>query len=124
MVAIDLNDERARHAGEIGKVRPDGMLTPELRAIHATIPKNLPADPFGAAAIAAQFSGPRRLVLHNPLTQPLLQGGEELERTLETDVSSQEHHVAKWQATCRAAPAGCKSGISSAQRGVPLGQRP
>ena len=67
MIAIDFDNDLKRYAGEIGKVRTDGMLPPEFEPMQATPSKKLPADSLRAAAIATQFSGSRsRFVLHSP----------------------------------------------------------
>lgn len=52
MIAIDFDNNLQRYAGEVGKVRADAMLPPELKAMQATPSKKLPADSLRAAAIA------------------------------------------------------------------------
>ena len=43
------------------------MLPTELSATHTAVPQKLTADPLGATAVAAQFTGAlRRLALHSP----------------------------------------------------------
>ncbi len=53
MIAVDFNDEFARYAGEVSKVRADGMLPTEFDAAHPAISQKLPADSLGAAAVSA-----------------------------------------------------------------------
>jgi len=53
MMAIDLDDQLSRHAGEVGEIWPDGMLTAELDALHSVCTDQLPADAFGATGVSA-----------------------------------------------------------------------
>jgi len=52
MMTVDFDDQLFRHTSEVGEVRPDGMLTTELDAIHSMRADQLPADPFAATGIA------------------------------------------------------------------------
>jgi hypothetical protein len=71
MIAVDLDHESPRYAGEVCEVRTYGILPPELRAAYAAIAQQFPDLTFGPAAIAAQFSCSIDGVLvsgHDPLT--------------------------------------------------------
>jgi hypothetical protein len=52
MITVDLDNDLQRYAGEVRKVRADGMLPSELETMQATPSKKLPADSLRAAAIA------------------------------------------------------------------------
>jgi hypothetical protein len=45
-ISIDLDDKPFRHASEIGKVRPYGMLASELQAGQPMSTEYLPDDPL------------------------------------------------------------------------------
>ena len=52
MIAIDFDNDLERYAGEVGKVRTDGVLPPEFEPIQAAPSKKLPADSLRATPIA------------------------------------------------------------------------
>jgi len=69
MIPIYLDDDLAGDAGEVGKVRADGMLAAELDARHATIAQEFPGNLLRTTTITTQFAGSFRcFVLHHPLT--------------------------------------------------------
>ena len=47
MIAVDLDHEPPRYAGEVCEVRTYGILPPELRAAYAAIPQQFPDLTFG-----------------------------------------------------------------------------
>jgi hypothetical protein len=51
MLAIDLDDELLLHAGEVGEVRTDRMLTSELAANELAIAKQAPNQTFCIACL-------------------------------------------------------------------------
>ena len=57
MVAVDLDHELSRYAGKICEVRTDRVLSAELDAGQAAIPKKLPNRALRSAAVASQFAG-------------------------------------------------------------------
>ena len=56
VLAIDLDDELLLHAGEVGEVRTDRMLTSELAANELAIAKQAPNQTFGIACLVPQLS--------------------------------------------------------------------
>ena len=71
MIAVYLDDEPARYAGEIRKVRADRMLSAELHAVNSSRTYELPDLVFGAAAVASEFTCSIGIVVvagHYPLT--------------------------------------------------------
>jgi hypothetical protein len=71
VVAIDFDHQFSRYTGEIGEVRTNGMLPPELHPADAAISQELPDLAFRAASVAAQVACSTSVVIvsgHNPLT--------------------------------------------------------
>jgi hypothetical protein len=53
VIAINLDDEILRCAGEVGEVRANWMLAAELHALHSVRADQLPAQALGAAGVAS-----------------------------------------------------------------------
>jgi hypothetical protein len=71
VVAVDLDHELSRYAGEIREEGADGMLSTELHAVDAAISQEFPHLAFGAAAVATEFACSIGVVVfsgHRPLT--------------------------------------------------------
>jgi hypothetical protein len=56
MIAVDLNDQPFRLAGEVGEVRSDRMLTTEFDAFHSMRTDQLPTDALCAAGIVPELT--------------------------------------------------------------------
>ena len=57
MLTVDFDDEPLRHAGEIGEIRSNRMLSTKLDAVDPTITDQVPTDLLGSAAVAPQLAG-------------------------------------------------------------------
>ena len=71
MIAIDLDHELARYAGEVCEVGTDRVLTSELDAADAAISQEFPDLALGATSVATEFTCSIGVVVfsgHNPLT--------------------------------------------------------
>jgi hypothetical protein len=56
MFTVDLDDEVPGYASKVGKVRTDRVLSTELHAADPAIAQEMPADAFGATAVASQLA--------------------------------------------------------------------
>jgi hypothetical protein len=56
MITIDLDNELPGDAGEVCKVGPNRVLSTELHAADPAIAQEMPADAFGATAVASQLA--------------------------------------------------------------------
>jgi len=71
MIAVDLDHQLPRYAGEVCKVGADGILSSEFRAAYAAIPQQFPDLTFGPAAVLTEVACLVGIVVfsgHNPLT--------------------------------------------------------
>jgi hypothetical protein len=71
VLAIDLDHQPTRYAGEVREVASDWVLTAKFDAIQAAIPKELPHLVLGAAAVATEVArslGDVFVSGHDPLT--------------------------------------------------------
>ena len=71
MIAVHLDDELSRDAGEVGEVGTDRMLTAKLGAANPASAQELPDLAFGETAVATEFTCPIGVVVfagHYPLT--------------------------------------------------------
>jgi len=66
MLAIDLDDELSRYAGEIGEVRTNLMLPAKLDAAHAMRAQQFPARLFSSTGISAKLSCALNFFAHSP----------------------------------------------------------
>jgi hypothetical protein len=71
MIAVDLDHQLSRYAGEIGEVWADRILPPELRPADAATSQEFPDLALGATAVASEVACSLSVVIvlgHNPLT--------------------------------------------------------
>ena len=71
MIAIDLDHDFPRYAGEVREVGANCMLATELRAAYAARSEEFPNLAFSAAAVATELTCPLGIIVvsgHGPLT--------------------------------------------------------
>jgi hypothetical protein len=71
MIAVDLDHEFPRQAGEVGKIAADRVLSAKFRPADAAISQKFPDLALGAAAVATEVACLVGIVVfsgHNPLT--------------------------------------------------------
>jgi len=69
MIAVDLDHEFSRYAGEVGEVGADGVLSAKLCVSDAARSKEFPDLALGAAAVATEIACSTGVVIvsgHNP----------------------------------------------------------
>ena len=91
VLAVDFDHELARDAGEVREISTDWMLPPKFGVGDPAITQGLPHFAFCSAAIATQFACSLAIVIvagHDPLTQPLRQGG---------GGRGEEHEIGVWR---------------------------